>query len=254
MSISEKPDWLFPVEFNPGDVPPPAWPPLPGVGIASAPQGGTPFVMLVDRYFRQMIGFTFCAGDSCAPALPGFTEVFRTPHEPRELWSVPMIMPDMHTVVGTDDGVVFSGPSTVPMPPVAGLGTIYATPTLAADGSVVVVNEAGNVSVLRDGAVLFQVPLSGNTIARAAASRSHVFVSTTEALYTLDANAAASVRRFPWSGGGIWSPVIGPKGHDYAMASNVLFVFRPPRTHGDPGHLDEVLRGGLASGSRRGTE
>src|SRR4030095_2988550 len=167
---------------------------------------------------------------------------------PRQPWSTPMIMPDMHTVVGTDDGVVFSGPSAVPMPPVTGLGVFYATPTLAANGDVVLVDINGKVSVLRGGAIVSpQVSLQGNTIARAATSRSHVFVSTTEALYTLDANAAASVFRFPWSGGGIWAPAIGPEGHVYAMASNVLFVFPAPRTHGDP-RVDAVLRGGLATG------
>jgi outer membrane protein assembly factor BamB len=238
---------LTPFHFHPGTVGGP--PPFPGVAIAAAPQGGTPFVMLVDRYFRQTIGFTFCVdhNGSCAPRSPGFTELFRTPHEPRRLWSAPMILPDMHTVVGTDDGAVFSGPSAVPMPAVTGLGWIYATPTLAANRDVVLVNDGGDVSVLRDGAVVSRVQLPGITMARAAVSRSHVFVSTTEALYTLDANAAASVFRFSWSGGGIWSPAIGPEGHVYAMASNVLFVFPPPRTHGDP-HGLEALRGSLVSG------
>jgi PQQ-like domain len=239
---------LTPFHFHPGTVGGP--PPFPNVAIGAAPQGGTPFVMLVDRYFRQTIGFTFCVdrNGSCAPEPPGFSKLFNTPHDPRRLWSAPMIMPDMHTVVGTDDGVVFSGPSAVPMPPVTGLGYIIATPTLAANGDVVLVNDGGDVSVLRDGAIVSpRVSLSGITMARAAASRSHVFVSTTEALYTLDANAAASVFRFPWYGGGLWSPAIGPEGHVYAMASNVLFVFPPPRTHGDP-HGLEALRGSLVSG------
>jgi hypothetical protein len=108
----------------------------------------------------------------------------------------------------------------------------------------VLVDDGGDVSVLRDGSVVSQVPCPGTTMARAAASRSHVFVSTTDALYTLDANAATSVSRFFWSGGGIWAPAIGPEGHVYAMASNVLFVFPPPRTHGDP-HGLEALHGSL---------
>jgi hypothetical protein len=82
---------------------------------------------------------------------------------------------------------------------------------------------------LRDGAIVSRINLSGGTIAGAAASRTHVFVSTSDALYTLDAGATASVFRFPWVGGGIWSPAVGPQGHVYAIASNVLFVFPPPR-------------------------
>jgi hypothetical protein len=174
IDVTEGGSWheILVAGFHPG-VPGPA-PPLPGVAIAANPQGGTPFVVLVDRYYRQTIGFMFCVdvNGSCAPAPPGFSELFRMPHDPRRLWSAPMIMPDMHTVVGTDDGAVFSGPSAVPMPPVAGLGLIYATPTLAANGDVVLVNQGGDVSVLRDGAVVSQVELSGLTMARAAASRS----------------------------------------------------------------------------------
>jgi hypothetical protein len=223
-------------------------PPFPGVAIAASAQGGTPAVVLVDRYFRQTIRLIFCVdhNGSCV-GRPGFTELFRTPHEPRELWSTPVIMPDMQAVVGTDDGVVLNGPGPAPRPPIPGLGWIGATPTVAANGDVVLVDTGGDVSVLRDRTVVSRVSLPGTTIARAAASRSHVFVSTYEALYTLDANGAESVFRFPWSGGGGWSPAIGPEGHVYAMASNVLFVFRPPRTHGDPHGLG-ALRGSLVSG------
>ena len=228
-------DFLPPVVFEHG-VPTVlnARPPLPGVAIATHPQGGTPTVMLVDRYYRSTIPFTFCVGASCSPA-PGFTErAPRTNHAPRVLWSSATILPDFHTVVGTDDGVVFGGPNAVPMPPVAGLGPIYATPTVAADGRVVLVNAEGKVSGLQGGTVVSSVSLSGYTIARAAASRTHVFVSTTEALYTLDAGATASVFEFPWFGGGFWSPTIGPEGHVYAMASNILFVFPPPGGWGPP--------------------
>jgi hypothetical protein len=110
---------LTPFHFHPGIVG--RGPPLPGVGIAANRQGGTPAVVLVDRYFRQTIRFMFCVGD-CVPAPPGFTELFRTPHDPRRLWSTPMIMADTETVVGTDDGIVFNGPGPAPRPPITGLG------------------------------------------------------------------------------------------------------------------------------------
>jgi hypothetical protein len=218
------------------------YPPFPGVAIAASPQGGTPAVMLVDRHFGRTIGFMFCVGASCSPA-PGFTELFRTDHQPRALQTAPVIMPDMHTIVGTDDGVVFSGPNMIELPPVTGLGDIPAPPTIAANARVLLVNGAGDVLGLQDGAVVSRTSLGGRTIARAVASHSHVFVSYIEALYTLDAEATASVSRFSWFGGGFWPPAIGPEGHVYAMASNVLFVFPPPRKR--PQGPQDVVRGAL---------
>ena len=38
----------------------------------------------------------------------------------------------------------------------------------------------------------------------------------------------AEVGRISWVGGGLQSPIIGPHGHVYAIASNVLFVFPAP--------------------------
>ena len=64
--------------------------------------------------------------------------------------------------------------------------------------------------------------------ARTAASLSYVYVATGNGLHTLEATATTVVQTFPWVGGGAWAPVIGPGGHRYAMASNVLSVFRPP--------------------------
>ena len=83
--------------------------------------------------------------------------------------------------------------------------------------------------VLRANMVESRKKLPGQSVVRAAASQTHVFVATSEALVTFDANARTEVRRLPWNGGGFWPPVIGPQGHVYAMANKVLFVFRPPR-------------------------
>lgn len=70
-----------------------------------------------------------------------------------------------------------------------------------------------------------------------AASLSYVYVATEDGLHTLDATATTVVQTFPWLGGGGWAPVIGPRGHVYAMASNVLFIFRPPRQLPDLGDV-----------------
>jgi hypothetical protein len=43
-----------------------------------------------------------------------------------------------------------------------------------------------------------------------------------------DADARKRVQTFDWVGGGTSPPAIGPRGHVYAIASNILFVFPPP--------------------------
>src|SRR6185312_8470585 len=69
--------------------------------------------------------------------------------------------------------------------------------------------------------------LPGQSMASAAASRTHVFVSTTGAFATYDAKTMAEVGNFPWVGGGLSPPAIGPSGRVYAIASNILFIFPP---------------------------
>jgi hypothetical protein len=217
----------WPIGFTPFVTPPPPYPPLPGLGVSRNPQGGTPFVTLADRLQSQIVGFTFCVGASCSPA-PGFTERFRTQHAPRVLLSAPTTLPDLHTAVGSKDGVVFSGPSATSAPPLTGLGDVFAAPTVAADGRVILVSVDGSVTVVKDHAVTSRLSLSSPSVVRAVASRTHVFVATQDGFHTLDATAQSEVLNFPWNGGGIWPPAIGPDGRVYAMASNVLFIFPPP--------------------------
>jgi hypothetical protein len=45
---------------------------------------------------------------------------------------------------------------------------------------------------------------------------------------TLNSRTLAKMAEISWVGGGTFAPAIGPQGHVYAMASNVLFVFPPP--------------------------
>jgi hypothetical protein len=45
---------------------------------------------------------------------------------------------------------------------------------------------------------------------------------------TYEADSLREVSRVDWVGGGLNPPAIGPKGHVYAIASNILFVFPPP--------------------------
>ena len=214
---------------------------IPGISIFVNPLGGTPFVSIPSVLENEIVSYSFCVGPSCSPA-PGFTEHVRAQPASQHLLSAPLTLPDLHTVVGTDDGAAFGGPSQTSVAPISGVGApIGATPTLAVDGSVVLITATGGVVVLRDHAISSRLQLSGKSMARAAASRTHVFVATSDGLHTLDAGAQTELFTFPWVGGGGTAPAIGPDGRVYAMASNILFIF-PPRSAGDFDHHHGVSR------------
>ena len=199
--------------------PPP--PPLPGVAVFTfAFAGGDPPRVIATDQRRDVVGYTVSTS--------GLTESSRAQLETRRLISPPLVLPDGDTLVGSDDGaVVLGGLSMIKSPPVTGLGPVYGTPTQTVSGLVAVVG-AKAVALLRDAKILSRVPLPAPSYTSAAASRTHVFVSTTDALLTFDAEAQAPLRTFDWVGGGRWPPAIGPQGHVYAIASNILFVFPPP--------------------------
>ncbi len=199
-------------------------PPHPGVAIFTYAGGGHPWVLVSDG--KAIVGFTFSPEGK-------FREWFRD--DAHALTSSPVALPDAHTAIGTWDGkIIFSGPSNAALQPVTGLGPVVATPTRTRDGRLVVVergkkDDEGGFAVLDQNQILMRTARPGQSIASAAASRNHVFISTTNAFLTFDAATMAPVTEFPWIGGGRWTPVIGPLGHVYAMASNILFVFRAPR-------------------------
>jgi hypothetical protein len=233
-------DWG--VGFTHGELATPAPVPLAGIAIRSDAHGGTPRIVLVDAFDRRIRSFYFCVGDQCAPQAPGFHEMTPTITASRDLFSAPMIGIDDHSVVGARDGVAFGGPAQNAPGPIAVGDKVVATSTMMMDGSVVVVTVGGEVVRLREHAIASRLPLTGITMARAATSRTHTFVATSNALYTLDTSAAASVLRFSWVGGGVWPPVIGPYGHVYAMASDILFVFPPPTRIPPRDGLADILR------------
>jgi hypothetical protein len=200
-------------------------PPHPGAAIFTFAGGGHPWVLVSDG--KALVGYTFSPEGK-------FTERIRGSDDPRGLTSPPVALPDGHTVIGTADGrVIFAGPSQAALPPVTGLGAVFAAPTRTGDGRLVVVKRGesagdGGFAVLNQNQVLLRKALPGQSIASAAASRNHVFIATTNAFLTFDAVTMEAVKEFPWTRGGLWPPVVGPRGHVYAMASNVLFVFPPP--------------------------
>lgn len=197
--------------------------PLPGVAVLTSAGRGLPWVLASDHVF-DLVGFSF------SPTA-GFHEVFRRHRDEQLLVSPPTTLPDGRTLIGTLDGhIAFAGPG-VKLPDLNVSGATYGTPTRLADGRVVVVGlrtDGGSFAVLKDGEVFRSGPLAGQSIAGAAASRTHFFISTASTLYSFDAATMKKVNEIFLPGGGLASPAIGPGGHVYALASNILFVFPPP--------------------------
>ncbi|WP_162917165.1 hypothetical protein [Dongia deserti] len=159
--------------------------------------------------------------------------------------SAPAILPDRHTIIGTQDvkrdstygpqgtgrgGVVFSGPNMNKLAPVTGLQAISHTPTRLADGRTVLLQSMTKPEmVVLDGRnVVKNLSLFDRSYTSVSASRTHIFVWTASAFQTFDPATLSEVSRVLWTGGGVSQPAIGPKGHVYAIAGNTLHVFPPP--------------------------
>jgi hypothetical protein len=143
------------------------------------------------------------------------------------------VLRDAHSVIvgqSTDRAwLLFGGPSVVnwtELPiPFSGAG-----PSVG-PGGLLVVARAGAVSSIAtypDRQVLSETPLEAESIAPAAASRTHVFVSTVTALVTLDAAGLNVAAQFLWKDGGLSTPAIGTDGRVYALAGDTLFCFAGP--------------------------
>jgi len=218
---------LFPwFEFQHGLLAEPFMAEVPEVTFLPRRAPFRPLVAVVDRFNSQLVGYAFCTGPYCDK--PGFTEVFRNSFTDTRLQSSPTPLPDSHVAVGTKHGVVFGGVNNLPsLPPVANIGSIYARPTVAKGGRLILVTTDGFVVTLENGQAVQRLRI-GWTVVRPAASRTHVFVAADDGLYTLDALAETQLLKFPWFEGGLQPPAIGPDGRVYAMAANDLFIFPPP--------------------------
>ncbi len=222
-------DFMFP-GFEHGRFGPLGRPALPGVVVAT-PSGGEPYIVVVDRIHRALIGLAYMP----APT-PHFEQRWVTNHGGYRLLSPPAMLRDWHSAVGISNGILFGGPLATPRPDLLGLTTetdgfedVHAAPTPAADGRTIAVTSGATVVGFTD-TVVSRVDLGDDmTIAPAAASRNHVFVASYAGLTTLDATGSAVEASYPWiKGGGQWAPVIGPQGHVYVIANNTLHVFPPP--------------------------
>lgn len=212
---------------------PPTYPA--GVGVFTFAGGGTPIVLASD-HLHDVAGYAFSDG--------AFVELFREHSKDLFMLTAPAIPPDGHAIIGAEDvtiddygaprhsgegGAVFTGPNLNKVAPIKKIGAISATPTRLADGRVVLLSRYGKLTVLQDNKVAMSGELIGQSLVSPAASQTHVFVSMSGALLTLDAGTLTEVSRVNWSGGGESQPAIGPQGHVYAIASNILHVFPPPR-------------------------
>jgi hypothetical protein len=209
-------------------------PPFSAVGIYTNPLGGTPTVLVSDSN-HDLVGFVLSGGS--------FLELFRFHDDNLFMRGAPAILPDRHAIVGTQDverpgnyapygkasgGAAFSGPNMNKLAPVTGLKAIFATPTRLADGRTVLI-ERSQMVVLDGRNVVKKVPLIGFSGRSAAASRTHLFVSTSDAIQTFDTVSLQELSRMPWTDGAQSHPVISPLGYVYAVTSDALYVFPPPR-------------------------
>ena len=100
-------------------------------------------------------------------------------------------------------------------------------PTILRDGRIAVIATNGTITVLNGGKVETRIPIEFS-VAAAAASHTHFFVSTWHHFITFDASTLQEVGRYDWPDGGLSAPAIGPQGNVYAIASNQLYVFPGP--------------------------
>lgn len=217
---------------EPNQLPYEALPPMPSVGIFAGTGGGPPVIVVADNY-QNLVGYNFSP-------IQGFQEIFRK-HLTRDSirMSSPALLRDGHSVIHGNwlkqAWTLFGGPNSVnwtevPVP-LTGSRRTETTPTITADGRIVMVDRDRRITVIGTSpnrSVLNRVQLGAESIAPAAASCSHVFVSTASAFVTLDAKATGVVVQFDWLGGGLSPPAISPNGSVYALAGNSLHIFPPP--------------------------
>lgn len=212
--------------------------PFPAAAIF-APPGDAPLIMVSDG-FQDLVGYAFNGS--------AFEERFRVHDDKRYLTSPPLAWPDGHAMINTAlrDG-------HTPQVMYAGLGFStnrangrysLATPTELGGSRHALVAVKGGLTVMSGVTILKQITLQGGSAAAAAASRTHIFVSTVTGLHTVDKATLQTVAEFRWTKGGTSQPVIGPQGHVYAIAGDTLHVFPPPVSGGrvvDAGTLPDIL-------------
>jgi hypothetical protein len=254
---NDKPEWLnvacmipiaglvgcfappFPQEdYHPSDrLPANANPPLPGIAVFHNPSGGAPWVVVADRA-HDIVGYTFERG--------AFREGFRAHDDARLMETSPAVFPDSRTMVGTDTGIAtFLGQNAKDLAIVSGgPQPVAAPPARLTNGEVVVVLHVDGLQVLQGAHIASMLGIDAESIAAAAVSRTHVFVSVPSGLITYDPAVDKRAGVFRWKGGGESTPAIGADGRVYALAGGLLHVF--------PGPQSNLAAAALGSGKAQG--
>jgi hypothetical protein len=193
--------------------------------------GGDAIWVIANNGFDTLSIATLTVGGGSRLVLSPASEIY----EPgKKFLSAPMTLPSGRSLFGAEDAVRFAGPVQSGANPIA-VHSVYGAPTMTNSGTVVavgIVEDKPFAYVLRDDHAEARTLLPGASYVAAAASRSNVYVSTTNALVTLDAGGARQVATFGWTGGGTNPPAIGPDGRIYAIADDALLIF--------PGRLPHV--------------
>lgn len=225
---------LLGVDYQPGvatpgpdDLPAGTATPLPGVTISPATATG-PRITLADLN-SGIVGYDFSSAG-------GFVERFRRNDSGRPPITPTLTLGDgtvaVMTAARSSDGRLSAPRLTFTRLDGAGLTSstqgALSTAALAqtADRRLVSVSRRSGIDLFRGPTLVGSVPLVGETLAGAAVSRTHIFVSTASSFYSIDATTLDEFARVPWLGGGLSSPAIGRDGRIYALASNILFVWR----------------------------
>ena len=202
---------------RPGGLPDDGWP-QPGVAIWESGQG-SPYVWVADS-IRSTVAYRF-------DPTTGFAEIYRSTAANDRLSSPPVALDNLDAVVGTEEGCLeFERKNSF----ACSGGMITAAPTRLFDGRLVAITRDGRMAVFNAQSRVLEQRLNGESIAAAAASCTHLFVSSRRELVTFDVTSMMPVARFRWTGGGRHAPIIGPSGQIYAMTKFGLFVFAPPPT------------------------
>jgi hypothetical protein len=206
--------------------------PFPSPAISTPNTGAAQLVVMSDGY-KKLTGFIFTG--------TAFDEAFRTSNAERYITSTPLAWPNGPVMISS---VTDKGPEVKFASPIPGGGSSdqhvagprsVAPPAALGNFRFAIVKTFGGVTIMSGAAIERSVGLKGESMAAPAASRTHLFVSTAFALYTLNKANLQVTGEFSWAPrGGTSQPVIGPRGHVYAIAQDQLYIFPPSRLPGVP--------------------
>jgi hypothetical protein len=201
--------------------------PFPSPAISTPNNGGAQLVVLSDGY-QKLTGYIFTGN--------AFDEAFRTSNKERFLSSTPLAWPNGPLMISS---VTEKGPEVKFVSPLPGggssdqhvLGPRSMAPAAALGNfRFAIVSTFRGVTIMSGAVLEKSIDLKGESVAAPSASRNHLFVSTAFALYTINKLNLQTSGEFHWGPrGGTSQPVIGPRGHVYAVARDQIYIFPPSR-------------------------